>query len=182
MVFDHSGNLYVSTQPHAVSVYAPTKRPGYMSLGRQIRDGIQHAVALAIGPPDELFVGNYSGKGDGYVTVYPRGGSKPRLILTKGIVAINALAVDSKGWLYVAIPNYRVPSGWVSVYAPEGTEPVRKLRIFDPKAFAIDPSDNLYVLSPNPNSVFVYSPGATKLLRKITNGVNVASGLAIGSP
>lgn len=182
MVFDRSGNLYVGTQPHAVSVFAPTRRPGHVRLVRQIRDGINHVTALAMGPSDDLFVGNYKGKGDGYVTVYPRLGLKPTLKITKGVGGINALAVDSKGRLYVAIADYRVPSGWVSVYAPGGTKPVRKLHIFNPLAFAIDPSDNLYVLSPQPNAVFVYNPGATKLLRKITAGVDVASGLVIGSP
>ena len=51
LVFDRSGNLYAGMQPHyAVSVYAPTNRPGHMKLVRQITDGIDNPIALAAGP------------------------------------------------------------------------------------------------------------------------------------
>jgi hypothetical protein len=185
MVFDRSGNLYAAMQPHyAVSVYAPTKRPGHMRLVRQIRDGLSRPLALAIGPSDDLFVANwnYSTK-DAHITVYRPGGSRP-VRITKSIKAPpSALAVDSKGRLYAAIPNYPVPSGWISVYAPGGSQPVRKVRVYDPVSLAVDPSDNLYVVNlQRQNSVLVYSPGATKLLLKITDGINIASGLVIGSP
>jgi hypothetical protein len=60
LVFDHSGNLYAGMQPHyAVSVYAPSKRPGHMKLVRQIRDGVSAPGRLAIGPSGDLFVANW---------------------------------------------------------------------------------------------------------------------------
>lgn len=181
LAFDHSGNLYAGVQPHyAVSVYAPTKRPGHMKFVRRIRDGINNPTALAVGPSDELFVGNWSDSG-GYVTVYRLGGSTPLRRITKGMKVPMALAVDSKGRLYVAVPNYEVRSGWISVYAPGGSHPVRKIRVRDPVALALDPSDNLYVADYY-RSVLVYNPGATKLLRRITDGAHGASGLLIGRP
>jgi hypothetical protein len=185
LVFDHSGNLYAGMQPHyAVSVYAPTTRPGHMKLVRQIRDGLNNPIALAIGPSDDLFVANYSKDGGGFITVYQRGGSKPVLRITKGMQVPEALAVDSKGRLYVAVPDYAVRSGgWISVYAPGGSQPVRKVRISNPVALALDPSDNLYVANlARHNSVLVYSAGATKLLQTIKEGNDQPSALLIGSP
>jgi len=191
LVFDRSGNLYAGIQPHyAVSVYAPTKRPGHMTLVRQIRDGISGAPnALAIGPTDDLFVANWrcSACSDRYyVTVYQPGGSKPVLKITKGIKEPFAMAVDSKGYLYVANdPRYGGGEnhGWISVYAPGGSQPVRKVRVYNPVALALDPSDNLYVANPaKRSSVLVYSAGATKLLLTIKAGVDQPTALLIGSP
>jgi hypothetical protein len=185
LVFDHSGNLYAGMQPHyAVSVYAPTTRPGHMKFVRQIRDGLNNPIELAIGPSDDLFVASYSKDGGGFITVYHRSGSKPVLRITKGIQVPEALAVDSKGRLYVAVPDYAVRSGgWISVYAPGGSQPVRKVRIPNPSALALDPSDNLYVANQaRHNSVLVYSAGATKLLQTIREGNDQPSALLIGSP
>jgi hypothetical protein len=194
LVFDRSGNLYAGIQPHfAVSVYAPAKRPGHMRYVRQIRNGIGgDPFALATGPSGDLFVANWrcSMCSDRYyVTVYQPGGSRPVLKITKGIKVPLALAVDSKGWLYVANnpPAYGGgggPFGWISVYAPGGSQPVRKVKVRDPIALALDPSDNLYVANlVNHSSVLVYSAaGAAKLLLTIKVGVDQPTALLIGSP
>jgi hypothetical protein len=188
LVFDRSGNLYAGIQPHyAVSVYAPMQRPGHMRLVREIRDGINGPIALAIGPSGDLFVANYIGKGHGYITVYRRGGSKPMLRIKRDIKLPWALAVDSKGRLYVANnPFYwggRGRSGWISVYAPGGSQPIRKVRVRDPVALALDTSDILYVANVlNHSSVLVYSAGATKLLQTIEEGADPPTALLIGSP
>jgi sugar lactone lactonase YvrE len=186
LVFDHSGNLYAGMQPHyAVSVYAPSKRPGHMKLVRQIRDGVSAPGRLAIGPSGDLFVANwdYETK-SAYITVYKPGGAKPVLTITKGFKVPRALAVDSKGRLYVAALDYRVRSGgWISVYPPGGSQPVRKVHISNPVALALDPSDNLYVANQaKHNSVLVYSVDATKLLQTIKLSADQPSALLIGSP
>jgi len=73
--------------------------------------------------------------------------------------------------------------GWISVYAPGGSQPVRKVRVYNPVALALDPSDNLYVANPaKRSSVLVYSAGATKLLLTIKAGVDQPTALLIGSP
>jgi DNA-binding beta-propeller fold protein YncE len=70
------------------------------------------------------------------------------------------------------------------VYAPGGSQPVRKVPVRNPVALALDPSDNLYVANiAKDNSVLVYSAGATKLLQTIKLGPhNQPSALLIGSP
>lgn len=184
LVFDRSGNLYAGLG-NAVGVYAPKPRRGHMRFVRKIHDGLRAAVsALAIGPSDELFVADLIGRKGGYVLVYKLGGVHPVEKITQGVETPALLAVDSKGRLYVDnIPYTNGRSGWISVYAPGSTQPVRRVRIENPIALAIDPSDNLYVLNVYGHSmVLVYSPGATKLLRKITDGLIGSSSLLIGSP
>ena len=106
--------------------------------------------------------------------------------VTKGVNEPFALALDSKGWLYVANdPRYGAGEslGSISVYAPGGSQPLGKVRVYNPVALALDPSDSVYVANPsNHSSVLVYSNGPTKLLRTITSGVNEPSALLIDSP
>lgn len=188
LVFDRSGNLYASLG-NAVGVYTPRERPGHMRFVRRIHDGLKNLVsALAIGPSDDLFVADEVGKKGGWVAVYRRGGSEPMEKITKGIETPELLAVDSKGRLYVDNCPYTAcgvggRTGWISVYAPGGTQPGRRVRVENAVALAIDPSDNLYVLnSYRRSTVLVYSPGAAKLLRKITDGLSNSAALLIGSP
>ncbi len=188
LVFDRSGNLYAGLG-NAVGVYAPEQRPGHMRFVRRIHKGLKNLVsALAIGPSDDLFVADEVGKKGGYVAVYRRGSLEPLEKITNGIETPELLAVDSKGRLYVDNCPYRAcdvggRSGWISVYAPGGTQPVRRVRVENAVALAIDPSDNLYVLNNYKRStVLVYSPGAAKLLRKITEDIGASAALLIGSP
>ncbi|HEY2474717.1 MAG TPA: hypothetical protein VGI19_07925 [Candidatus Cybelea sp.] len=181
LVFDTLGNLYAG-EGRAICVFAPTRKPGHMRFARAIEEGLHGAAALAIGPSNELFVANFSNSS---VTVYQLGGSKPIRTVTKGLADPDALAVDSRGWLYVAnVPNSPPSvSGWVSIYAPGGTRPIRYIKYKSrvaPSALAIDSSDNLYVAAYN--TVRVYSPGAVKLLRRITKGVAAPMALLVGSP
>lgn len=188
LVFDRSGNLYAGLG-NAVGVYAPEQRRGHMRFVRTIHHGLRSLVsALAIGPSDELFVADEVGKKGGYVAVYGPGGSEPVEKITEGIETPELVAVDSKGRLYVdncpyTACNVSGRSGWISVYTSGSTQPARRVRVEHAVALAIDPSDNLYVLNNYRRStVLVYSPGAAKLLRKITDRVNHSAGLLIGSP
>jgi hypothetical protein len=188
LVFDRSGNLYKSNGApnNTVSIYAPTQQPGHMRFTREIHDGLSAPGSLAIGPTGDLFVANYSYSAmHSYITVYAPGGSKPVLTITKGIKTAGNLAVDSKGRLYVAVPDYAVRhGGWVSVYAPGATQPLRKVRVDNPTALTLDSSGKLYVAnSGRHSSVLVYSAGATKLLQTIKlRGPDEPSQLLIGSP
>jgi hypothetical protein len=181
LVFDQSGNLYAGNY-HAVCIYAPTKKPGEMKFVRAIRQGVNGPIALAIGPSGELFVANAN---DSSISLIASGGSKPTRRITKGLDFPWNLAVDSKGRLYVGNRPYSPPlsPGWVSVYASGGMRPIREVmygKAVAPTSLAIDPSDNLYVAVNN--RVDVYSPGAVKLLRRITKGVLAPYALLIGSP
>jgi hypothetical protein len=176
-VFDGSGNLYAGDD--GVRIYAPTDDSWRMKFERTIRDGVNGPAALVIGPSQELFVANSANSS---VSVFARGGTQPTRRITKGLNAPVALAVDSTGRLYVAnMPESA--AGWVTVYAPGGTRPIRKIgnypRYF-PSSLALDPSSNLYVGLGS--AVNVYTPGATKLVRRITRGVGGTFALLVGSP
>jgi DNA-binding beta-propeller fold protein YncE len=177
LAFDRSGNLYAGEG--AIRIYAPTDKTWHVKLSRAISDGIDGPGALVIAPSQELFVAN---SGNSSVSVFAQGGSQPIRRITNGVNTPAALAVDSTGRLYVAsLPESA--AGWVTVYAPGGTRPVRKIGNyprFYPDSLALDPSGNLYVGLGT--AVNVYAPGATKLLRRITRGVNGTFSLLIGSP
>jgi DNA-binding beta-propeller fold protein YncE len=186
LVFDPSGDLYVGNGANVgpVCVYAPTQRPGHMKFVRAISEGIDYPGPLAMGPSGELFVANEGGA-RAFITVYAAGGSKPVRKITEGIKDPRALAVDSEGRLYVANDPNRGsgPFGWISAYAPGASQPARKVKVYNPTALALDPSGNLYVINGSQHSsVLVYSPGAAKLLRKITAGLGEPNGLIVGSP
>jgi len=183
LVFDQSGNLYAGEG--GVRIYAPAQKPWRMKFVRAIRDGIDGAGALAVGPSGELFVASDYGRRS--VSVFAPGGSKPIRRITKGLDYPGQLAVDSKGRLYVANRPLPPTRSSVSVYAPGGTQPIRKISgsNFNPTALAVDAADNLYIASANDvkgSYVAVYSPGGAKLLRTITKGVSFPTGLLIGSP
>jgi hypothetical protein len=175
LAFDSSGNLY-SGAGHDLAVYAPTKAPGHLMFVRDIHDGIDAPSALAFGPSGELFVANSPyGGGRSSVSVFAAGGSKPELRIFNGVSEPRSVAVDSSGILYVA------NRAWVTVYAPGGTKPVRRIA----KAryvgdLAIDASNNVYVA--DGKRVDVYAQGGTKLLYTIAKGINGADVLAIGKP
>ena len=101
LAFDRSGNLFAANiQARSVSVYAPTKRSGHMKWIREIHDGIDNPDALAFAPSGDLFVANLL-PGNGFISVYPPGGSKPERRITSGVNSPWQLTVDSKGRLYV---------------------------------------------------------------------------------
>jgi sugar lactone lactonase YvrE len=166
-----------------------------MKVVRRIEEGLSLPNAFAIGPSGDLFVANLTYGGPRYVTVYRPGGSTPVRRISEGSRDAGRLAVDSKGWLYVAnTPTRPSPTrrGWVSVYAPGVTQPVRKItdQIDTPASLAIDPSDDLYVLNLDDSvqsgkghqTVTVDVPGGTKLLQTITKGAYGGQTLIIGSP
>ena len=194
LAFDRSGNLFAANiQARSVSVYAPTKRSGHMKWIREIHDGIDNPDALAFAPSGDLFVANLL-PGNGFISVYPPGGSKPERRITSGVNSPWQLTVDSKGRLYVGNvppngPPHRRWRGWVSVYAPGDTQPIGEITvgIYTPLSLAIGPSDDLYVGNAHYGdqkghvTVTVYTPGGAKLLRTITEGINGGLALLIGS-
>jgi DNA-binding beta-propeller fold protein YncE len=184
LVFDQSGNLYVGGV--GIRVYAPTEKRWRMKFVRAIHEGIDRPGPLAIGPSGDLFVANEGGNSS--VSIFPFGGSKPIRRITKGVAYPEALAIDSTGRLYVANSGRSSAPGWVSIYAPGGTRPIRYLEYKGLRlvadALAVDPSDNLYAATDiaSHEVVAAYSPGGTKPLYIIRKGVNGATALLIGSP
>lgn len=197
MAFDRFGKLYAGDFS-GITVFAPTGRPGYMSYERRITKGIASPRALAFGPSDELFVANcrrcpYSQPGTrkDWISVYARNGSTPVRRFYDGADGLKqpiALAVDSKGRLYVA--NYSFGKtggergGEVAVYAADSSNRIKTITqgVDAPLALAIDPSDNLYVANWFGGTVTVYSPGGAQLLQTIKDGAGAAQALLISAP
>jgi DNA-binding beta-propeller fold protein YncE len=192
VLLDSSENLYVATYD-AVNVFAAKKNPGHVKYVRRLHSEAGSVKALALDSADDLIVADcvtcyYSSppRSD-YVEEYASGSYGHLLTITRGIDAPVALAVDSKGLLYVANdPGFASSGssrGWISVYAPGKTQPLRKITdgIDRAVALAIDPSDNLYVANEGGNSVTAYARGATKLMLKITAGLKYPTALFIRS-
>ena len=180
LAIDRAGNLYVANAWRGtVTVYAPGKTPGYPTLVHTIK-GVPRPIALAFGPSGDLFVASHKS-----VHVF-KAGSLELLRTIAGIKSADAIAIDSVGRLYVSSDPFTrqgYQPGWVTVYPPGGTKPIRKVAggIDVPRAVVVDSSDSVYVASRFNDSVPVYSPGATKLLRTITDGVADPNFLAFNS-
>lgn len=186
LAFDQSGNLYAGAGTE-IRIYAPGKNPGSLKFVRAIDHGINGTAGLTVGPTGSLFVS--SGTSNASVSVFPPGAMKPNRRITKGLEYPGPLAVDSTGRLYVANEPVAPPdaSGWVAIYAPGATRPMRYLRYgkrVAPRALAIDSSDNVYVATygGGESMVHVYAPGAAQLLNSIVKGVDSPTALLIGSP
>jgi sugar lactone lactonase YvrE len=180
LAFDHTGNLYAANNGSgSVTVYAPSKTPGYPKLVGKI-EGLHHPFAFAFGTSANLFVATHKS-----VYVF-KVGSLELLRTITGIRSAAAIAVDSIGRLYVTSTPFTYSgyqTGWVTVYAPGGTKVIRKITdgIDVPKAVAVDADDNVYVANAWNSSVTVYSPGGAKRLRTITSGIALPVFLSFNS-
>jgi sugar lactone lactonase YvrE len=121
----------------------------------------------AAGP--NLYVGN-----DGNVTIYAPAGTKPIRTISKGIGALNTLAVRS-GNLYAA-SNYAFAK--LTIYRG-GKTLVRTITngLSAPLAIAFSGTGNLFVANRGRSTVTVYVPGSGVLLRKISSGVETPEAL-----
>jgi DNA-binding beta-propeller fold protein YncE len=93
-----------------------------------------------------------TGKGQ-QVSVYGRNGTRPVRILKNGIQYAYALAVDSRGYLYVANAGslYSYGALTVAIFAPGGVAPQRTIRIRNgigpcSGGVAVDAQRNLYIV------------------------------------
>jgi hypothetical protein len=183
IAFDSSGSLYAgNSQRRSVSVFAPARKPGAMRFIRGITRAVNNPFNVLLSRSGRLVVANCpscgytSPKMRDSISVYAPGRSSPDRVIETGIQTPRALAVDSKGRLYVANVPFSAGTfqpGWISVYAPG---------INVATALAVDGTDNLYVANAYGNAVTVYSPGGAKLLYTITDGVSHPEAVVIGSP
>lgn len=189
VTFDQSQNLYAASSG-GIDIYAPSKKPGQVRYVRTLSSKVGSVKRLALDSSGDLFVAEcvscyYSSppRRD-YVEGYAVGSYGKLLTITRGINTPVALAVDSKGFLYVA--NLAGSSsgwtrGYISVYAPGSVRPQRRITdgVDHALALAIDPSDNLYVANEGGNSVTVYAPGGAKPTLTIKKGLRYPTSLFI---
>lgn len=182
LVIDRSGTLYVAnldTPLHGeVTAYGP-KGPWRGPPALHIIAGIRSPYALALDKAGRLYIANASLAATGIhgtLAVYvPKKGS---LHATKvGIFQPEALAVSSKGVLYVTDTGYRDFLGVVTWYSlgprPQRLGTITNNGLDQPQALAVDPDGNVYVgngVGAQNGTVTVYQ-GVT-LLRTIKDGIN----------
>src|SRR5215469_3282248 len=91
---------------YSINVYSLGR---HSRLVRQVSNGIDDPRALTIDNLGQLYVANGGGSSsssssgaNGSVTIYAQGRGSPEFTITRGITFPSALALNSKGFLYVA--------------------------------------------------------------------------------
>jgi sugar lactone lactonase YvrE len=153
-------------------------------------DKLYWGVALATDASNNLYVANCNSCVDegapprnkvaDSVTVYGPKQTKPTRTIVRGIHTPQSLAVDPRGYVYVAnggTPRAR-PS--ITVYAPGSTALLREVKLSihrDLKYMTLDSQGNLYVT--NRDEVIEFGPGLQPVLRRIRDEVESPRALAV---
>jgi hypothetical protein len=183
--FDHRGDIYVVNtntgrlQPGSVTVYDASAQ-GDVAPRRTIagpHTGLHLPIKLALAAGDTLYVLNaYSwnkfGTDEVTVTVYPPGASGDlvplRTLVVKrgrasagarrGLGDPHALAVDDRGFIYIAMSGGWRDGGTVAVYPPGAAGDAAPMRLLGgrgtglrvPQGVALSDRDELYVTNAPP--------------------------------
>lgn len=185
VAFDSHGNLYVAngSREHqnlraSISVF----EPGAKSAFRKITTGgLERPSCIAIDKANNVFVNS----GSNSVWEYAAGSSKVIRTITNGVSSVDALALDSKGTLYVANASQSPSHGWISIYPPGVTR--ETYRITDgvnlPVALLLDHDDNLFVS--NDGGMFghvgFYPANARSPRESVRNHSGFPGAIALGS-
>lgn len=145
ILFDAKDDLYVGNgrfgDTGGVVVYGPLSTRILRHL--QPREPI---AALAMDAAGNL----YAGRVRGGVEVYAPGAESPSRTITAAVRNVGALAVDSKGNLYVlnSLQQFSQTGTEINVFAPGGSTSIRQYKFpvtEEPLSMAFDAADNLYV-------------------------------------
>lgn len=154
---------------------SPSSQPRYIA---PISDGEQlvgSVSALRATSGNRLYVAN---GGSNTVTLYAKSKTHPLRTVSEGIDDPQAIALAKSGELFVA----NIKANNVTVYGNRGgiLQKTISQGMQNPSALAFDPSGNLYVANTyanevafqgTGNSVTVYAPGSTSVLRTVTQGI-----------
>ena len=158
LLFDNSGNLYVSNFAGGTGTTVSKFSPG-ATVASATLTGLNGPDGLAFDGSGNLYVANeFSGGNNGTtVSVFTPGASTPSATLG-GLDRPTALTFDASGNLYVA----NLGNGTVSKFAPGATQPSSILTGLNrPLALAFDNNGDLFVANYGGNTVSEYLPGAT---------------------
>ncbi|MFY9860722.1 MAG: hypothetical protein WAK80_09220 [Candidatus Cybelea sp.] len=114
------------------------------------------------------------------VTVYGPKQTKPLRTIEQGIHTPQSLAVDSRGYIYVANGGTPKARPSITVYAPGSTALLREVKLSihrDLKYMTLDSQGNLYVT--NRDEVIEFGPGLHPVLRRIRDEVEGPRALAV---
>ncbi len=118
-----------------------------------------------------LYVANNWGNS---VFVYEPGRDRPLRVITAGVDAPIATAVDAAGDLFVGNQGHgRFPRSSVTIYAPGAAKPIRTITdgIKELGAMAIDRAGDVFAANYRGDQVYAYLAGTRKIAKTISNGV-----------
>ncbi|MFY9630509.1 MAG: hypothetical protein WAJ94_02745 [Candidatus Cybelea sp.] len=184
LTFDRTGRLYVVSLYGRVSEFDAGQK-----LPSRIISGV-YAVGVATDASNNAYVDSclscvptrnrpYQKHYD-RIELYKAGTTKPLMHITQGVSMPRAIALDSKGNLYVANQTEH-PS--VTIYAPGSNKVMRTITrgVHYPIALAFDAADDLYVVNLAGGDVVEYAPGSGQPIRTLNRGVVSPEAIAFDS-
>ena len=167
---DRKGNLYVADEGPisgvwTVQVYAP----GATSPTKSYTTDLSSPTDTAVAKDGTIYIANFNGLSNGWVTVYPKGDvSKEYRLSDFGGGAPLSVALDKKENLYVM---YDVNNGSaVNEYKPGATTGTNlNLAFGSGGGIQVDPAGNILVAQQlGPSEILIFPPGQTQPSKSIT--------------
>jgi len=167
---DRKGNLYVADEGPisgnwTVQVYAP----GATSPTKSYTTDLSSPTDTAVGKDGTIYIANFNGLSNGWVTVYPKGNvSKEYRLSDFNGGAPLSVALDKKENLYVM---YDVNNGSaVNEYKPGAkTGTNLNLAFGSGGGIQVDPAGNILVAQQlNPSEILIFPPGQTQPSKSIS--------------
>lgn len=171
---DKKGNLYVADEgpingKWTVQIYAP----GTTVPAKSLTTDLSSPTDTAIAKDGTIYIANFNGLKNGWVSVYPQGDSSKEYRLSDfGGGAPLSVAVDAKGNLYVMydIENSTQDTSAVNKYAPGATTGTNlNLEFTSGGGIQVDRSGDVIVAQQlQPSEVLIFPPGKTQASKSIT--------------
>jgi len=168
MTVDKSGNLYVANEgANNVTVYPP----GQTSPSITYTTDLSTATDIAVANDGTVYISNFNGLANGWVSVYPQGNTSKEYRLSdfSGGAPLS-VALDSSQNLYVMYDLNGSGSSAVNEYAPGATTGTNLNLTFHYGAgIQVDKSGDILVVQQiEPSEILEFPPGQTQPSQEIT--------------